>query len=471
MKADSRTRITFDYNNCLAAVIKGGHGLAKAEIDFLARRTRAIAAKLAAERRAGKLPYRDLPYQNATVKAILKSAAAKRGRFDNVVVLGIGGSALGTIAVHQACGRPLHNLLAGRERRAPRLFVMDNIDPAHFGALVDLVDARRTLFVVISKSGTTAETMAQFLICRQMLIKQLGRRYAANVVAITDREKGYLREIAGREGYETFAVPQGVEGRYSVLSPVAMFPLAMVGVDVARLLAGARDMDLRCCAPQLRCNPAFMAAAIQYLFYQRGKPMSVMMPYSQALRDVADWYRQLWAESLGKMRRRAGRVEFIGPTPIKALGVTDQHSQVQLYREGPNDKVFTLLAVGDFGRDLAIPRAYRDLEGVGYLGGHTMAELMDKERRATSFALTKSRRPNATIKLPVVNEFTVGQLLYMLEVQTAFAGELFGVNPYDQPGVEEGKIATHALLGRRGKDFQKTRREINALKPRRRYVI
>jgi len=194
-----------------------------------------------------------------------------------------------------------------------------------------------------------------------------------------------------------------------------------------------------------------------------------MMPYSQALRDVADWYRQLWAESLGKIRTRGGKSEYVGPTPIKALGVTDQHSQVQLYREGPNDKVFTLLAVGDFGRDIVIPKVFGNVEGCGYLGGHTMGELMDAERRATTFALTKSQRPNVTITLPVVNEPTVGQLLYMLMVQTSFAGELFGINTYDQPGVEEGKIATYALMGRKG--YAATQKEIRSLKGSAKYII
>ncbi|HOI56589.1 MAG TPA: glucose-6-phosphate isomerase, partial [Phycisphaerae bacterium] len=400
---------------------------------------------------------------------IAASVARKRGRFDNVVVLGIGGSALGATAIYTACAKPYASLLDKKQRKSPRLFVMDNIDPAQFAAMLETIDPARSLFVPISKSGSTAETMAQFMICRELLKKRLGAKYARNVVAITDQAKGYLRPIAEQEGYETFPVPDGVGGRFSVLSPVGLFPLAMVGIDIKALLEGAAAMDRRCETPRLRENPAFLSAAIQYLCYQRGKPMSVMMPYSQALRDVADWYRQLWAESLGKIRTRGSKSECVGPTPIKALGVTDQHSQVQLYREGPNDKVFTLLAVGDFGCDIAIPKAFGDVEGCGYLGGHTMGELMDAERRATTFALTKSQRPNVTITLPVVNEYTVGQLLYMLMVQTSFAGELLGINTYDQPGVEEGKIATYALMGRKG--YAAARKEIRSLKGSRKYIV
>ncbi len=462
VKTGQEALLKFDYNNCLAELVGPEHGLSQADLDEVAARTPEIAARLAAARAAGKLPYRDLPYQAAQLAAIQKSVRAKKGKYANVVVLGIGGSALGTIAVASACVHPFHNLVADKKRKGPRLFVMDNVDPDQFAALVDMIDVKKSLFVVISKSGETAETMSQFLICRARLMRVLGKKYAANGVAITDTAKGYLRPIAAQEGYETFPVPDGVGGRFSVLSPVGLFPLAMIGVKVDRLLAGAAAMDQACLGDNLRENPAFLGAAIQYLFYRKGKPMSVMMPYSQALRDVADWYRQLWAESLGKIRLSGGREEFVGPTPIKSLGVTDQHSQVQLYREGPNDKVFTLIAVEKFAKDLAIPRAFKGSPGTDYLGGHTMAELMDAERRATTFALTKSRRPNVTITVPAVNEFTVGQLLYLLEVQTSFAGELLGIDTYNQPGVEEGKKATFALMGRAG--YEETQREIESLK-------
>ncbi|NIA21273.1 MAG: glucose-6-phosphate isomerase [Anaerolineaceae bacterium] len=468
-KKPAKLDIRFDYNNVLAERVGSKDGLSDAAIERLARRTPKIAARLAAQRAAGKLPYRDLPYQEDQLRAIQRSVRARKGKFDNVVVLGIGGSALGARAVHTACRRPFVDLLSEKDRQWPRLFVMDNIDPAHFAALMDTIDPGRSLFVPISKSGSTAETMSQLMICRDLLKKRLGNKYARNIVAITGRSKGPLRQIAEAEGYETFAVPDGVGGRFSVLSPVGLFPLAMVGINIRQLLAGAAAMDARCKATNLRRNPAFMSAAVQYLYYLKGKPLSVMMPYSQALGDVADWYRQLWAESLGKIRTRGGRKEFVGPTPIKALGVTDQHSQVQLYRQGPKDKIFTLLAVEDFGREVKIPKILGDVQGCGYLGGHTMGELMDAERRATVYALTRSGRPNVTVTLPVVSEHTVGQLLYMLEVQTSLAGELLGVNTYNQPGVEEGKIATYALMGRKG--YAETRREIRRLKASPKYVI
>jgi glucose-6-phosphate isomerase len=196
-----------------------------------------------------------------------------------------------------------------------------------------------------------------------------------------------------------------------------------------------------------------MGAALNYLLYaKKGKPILVMMPYSHALRDLADWFRQLWAESLGKKLSLQGKVVNVGPTPVKALGVTDQHSQVQLYMEGPHDKAFTLLAVERFEEDVPIPHLYPELEAMAYLGGRSLAELFRAEQLATTWALTKARRPNATILFPQVSPHTVGQFIYLMEVMTAFMGKLLQVNPFDQPGVELGKQATYALMGRAGYD-------------------
>jgi glucose-6-phosphate isomerase len=203
--------------------------------------------------------------------------------------------------------------------------------------------------------------------------------------------------------------------------------------------------------PQLWENPAYLNATLQYIADTRkGKRISVMMPYAHALKDVADWFRQLWAESLGKKHSLDGQVVHVGPTPVKALGVTDQHSQIQLYVEGPFDKIVTFLAVDRYQNDLPFPGAYADLGSLGYFAGASMSQLIQAERKATAVALTRNHRPNMTFTLPEVNPFTVGQLLYALEVQTVFSGALYQINPFDQPGVEEGKIATYALMNRPG---------------------
>jgi len=179
-----------------------------------------------------------------------------------------------------------------------------------------------------------------------------------------------------------------------------------------------------------------------------------MMPYSYALKDMADWYRQLWAESLGKRFDLNKREVWVGPTPVKALGATDQHSQVQLYREGPNDKLFTLLQVNNFGRDVKIGPAPDCAPELGFLAGRKMSSLFNNEKKATEYALMESKRPNLTVIFDKVNAYTVGQFIYLYEVTTSFMGDLLDINPYDQPAVELGKEATFALMGKEGyEDF------------------
>ncbi|MCK5656075.1 MAG: glucose-6-phosphate isomerase, partial [Candidatus Aureabacteria bacterium] len=362
---------------------------------------------------------------------------------------------------------PFNGFLSKEKRKRPRIFVMDNIDPDVFNSLFDVIDLKNTLFNVITKSGGTAETMSQFIIVRDMLKKVYGESYSEHVIATTDPEKGNLKAIAKEEGYKTFDIPQNVGGRFSVFSPVGLLSAAVTGIDVRKLLEGTKAMEERCKDESFKNNPAYMYSILHYLLdINRGKNISVMMPYSSRLKDVADWYRQLWAESLGK-KKSAG---FVGQTPVKALGATDQHSQVQLYAEGPNDKLIIFLGVRKFDSDVTIPKAFEDKKGVSYLCGHTMSELFHAEQKATALALTKSKRPNATIWLDKVNENSIGQLLYMLELATAFSGFLYEIDPFNQPGVEEGKNLTYGMMGRPG--YEKKKEEIDqAGKPDSRYIM
>ena len=446
-------QIVYDYNNVMARDGRSASDFITGdEIGALEQDVKRHHAELQAEKKAGKLGFAELPGREDAADACVKSACAKKGQFDNFVLLGIGGSALGPIAVHNALRHPHYNL-DGRFRNGwPRFFVEDNIDPDHLQALIDLLDVKRTLFNVISKSGGTAETMAQFLIFREMLRATLGDGFARNMVVTTDANAGLMRRIVQMDGYESFAIPANVGGRFSELTPVGLFPAAMTGIDVPALLAGARAMAERCSSDAIRDNPAYMDAAVHYLaFTMKHKNISVMMPYSSALRDVADWYRQLWAESLGKKYDISKkRVVHAGQTPVKALGVTDQHSQVQLYAEGPNDKVFTFLAVEKHAAQVPIPECFENEEGAAYLGGRTVNELFEAERRGTEIAITDAGRPNVTITLPQVDAFNVGALLYLFELETAMSGKLYGINAFDQPGVEAGKLAAYALMGRAG---------------------
>jgi glucose-6-phosphate isomerase len=405
-----------------------------------------------------------LPYQEKVVREVQKAADDIANGFENLVVLGIGGSALGTIAVHNAVNHPYHNLLSNRARGGrPRLFVMDNIDPDVLERLDDVIDVRKTCFNVITKSGSTAETMSQFLLFRDRLIRRVGKaKHVRHIVATTDAEKGILRKIVEEAGYRSFVVPHGVGGRFSVMSAVGLLPLAAAGVKIRRLLAGARDLDSELKSTgSIERNHALRSAVLLYLMERKFKrTITVMMPYANALYSVADWFRQLWAESLGKNRTLRDAKVNVGLTPVKSLGATDQHSQVQLYNEGPDDKVFIFIRIAKFGQTVKIPKAFKSVEGLGYLGGHTFNELLDAEQKATEAAITMNGRPSYTITMPEINEYTVGQLLYLLEVQTAYMGGLYNINAFDQPGVEQGKQFAYGLMGRKGyeprvKEFRK----------------
>ena len=445
--------IQADYGNVLTAAVGAVHGLTPGEIRRAEDEVKSVVKRVERERKTGQHRYRDLPADKAMLAEVRAAVRRHRAGVENLVVLGIGGSALGNIALQTALNPAFHNLMPAAKRRGPRLFVMDNVDPMQIADLIDLLgpSLRKTLFNVISKSGETAETASQFLVFRDLLARKLGRKAVArHIVATTDAKSGTLREIVTNEGYDALTVPDGVGGRFSVLSAVGLFSAAMCGIDAGKLLAGAAEMSKRAAAVSVRRNPAAMLALLLHAFYVRGKRLHVMMPYSFQLRDMADWYRQLWAESLGKQHDVDGQPVVVGPTPIRALGTTDQHSQVQLYREGPNDKVFIFLEVEKFARDVKIPRGGRVPQALAYLGGASLGRLLHAEKVATEAAMVASSRPCLTIRFPRVNEATVGQFIMLWEAATTIMGGLLNVNPYDQPAVELGKQFTYGLMGKPG---------------------
>ncbi len=397
------------------------------------------------------LQWMNLGYNEETVWYVKEFASLVEGRFDNILVLGIGGSALGGIAVTEALLKPYWNLLTPEQRgNLPRIFFLDNIDPDTINGLLEILDLKKTLVNVITKSGSTAETMSQFMILKDLMYKELGDDYRKNIVATTDKKMGVLRQLADQEGFKTFFVPDDVGGRFSVFSAVGLLPFALVGLDIDQLMNGIKDMDLALKNTDIYQNIAAQGALIQYLMdVKKGKNLSVMMPYSSRLKYVSDWYVQLWAESLGKEFNNNGEKVNIGPTPIKALGATDQHSQIQLYNEGPNNKIITFIRVENFDTTLEIPKIF-EYTGIGYLGGKTINDLINAEADSTRVALADYSRPTMTITIPKIDEYNVAQLLYMLEVQTAIAGELYNINTFNQPGVEQAKNYTYALMGRAG---------------------
>jgi glucose-6-phosphate isomerase len=476
--------LTLDYANCLSTRV-GPHGLdpkALAPGSPAAKAAADLTARLAKSKGTGWERWRLLPFapmRTEHTRAVHEVVERCRGKFDTMVVMGIGGSALGNIALQSALNPATYNVMPASARKGPRVFVVDNVDPAYFGSVLKFVldddpSLENTLFHVISKSGETAETAAQFMSIRSLLIEKLGKeRHKDHIVAVTDPEKGTMRQICNANGYATLPVPEGVGGRFSVLSPVGLFSAAMAGIDIEALLDGAAAMDGPCTNPDLAKNPAAMLATVLVHLAKtekdggpRGdtsgaaKSIHVMMPYANGLYLLADWFRQLWAESLGKRFAADGKTEvFAGYTPVKALGTTDQHSQVQLYREGPNDKVFGFVEVADFGeQEMAIPTGL-GVEAIRYLEGKTFGGLLNAEKRATEFAFVESQRPNFTITFPKVDAFHVGQFLYLWEMVTAYAGAMLGIDSYDQPAVETGKVATFGLMGRAGYEEWKTKVE------------
>jgi len=404
-------------------------------------------------RASGSVGFVDLGDDKGLLKQVETYAAAARGKFDDVVILGIGGSALGPIALRTALRPSGWNMLDAKARGGfPRLNVLDNVDPETIAALLGRLRLDRTLFIVTSKSGGTAETMAQFLIVHDRLLSAK-LEVSKQMVFVTDPKQGALRPLADRLKVPALDIPPNIGGRFSVLTPVGTLPAALIGIDVKSLLEGAAEMAKRCESAELGANPAGVYGMLQWLAdTQLKKSIAVFMPYSDPLRDFAAWFVQLWAESLGKKKPDGTSV---GSTPLAALGATDQHAQVQLFMEGPANKTVTFVSVKERSVDVQIPAGFPDVKELGYLTGHSLAELIDIEQRATAGALARRGRPNMTIHLDRVDASHIGQLMMFLELATAYAGQLYGIDAFDQPGVELGKQFAYALLGRPGADAAK----------------
>ncbi|HCW32328.1 MAG: glucose-6-phosphate isomerase, glucose-6-phosphate isomerase [Candidatus Peregrinibacteria bacterium GW2011_GWE2_39_6] len=354
--------------------------------------------------------------------------AAKK--FDEMVILGIGGSALGAKCLQQALVSVKENF---------KMHVLDNIDPSLIRDLASQLNYKRTLFLVISKSGETLETLAQyFYFQKEVELREL--KIADHFIFVTDRKNGLLQKIAQENPQiKTFVIPAKVGGRFSVLTAVGLLPVGLLGVDFRPLLKGARMMRDRFLSPDFAENLPFQLAAIQYLLGKKGKTMNVLMPYSQKLIGFADWWRQLLAESIGKN-------ENTGLTPITSLGVTDQHSQIQLYNQGPNDKLFILLEVMDFGVNIPFVNPYPNNPVINFLKTSSFNQLMEVEKEATKAALIKNNRPVISLKIPQVDGENLGALLLLFQGATAFLGEFYEINAFDQPGVELGKRLTKQFL-------------------------
>jgi glucose-6-phosphate isomerase len=443
--------ILLDYSCCMAEII-GKNGLDKNRLAVLETEIAEVDQQISKMREADILGFWELPGQDGTEIAKINNLVNKwRDQIDNLVVLGIGGSALGTTAVDMALGGALRLALPSGPQHQVKVWVADNSDPRNFSVLLNKLDPERTIYNVISKSGSTAETMSQFLIVMDRLSKKFGREGArSRIIFTTDPQAGALRELALREGYTSLELPANVGGRYSVFSAVGLFPLAMAGHNITALLQGAGMMAKRCANSRLIENPAYMFAAQAISALRSRRNILVIMPYVSDLFGVAQWFVQLWDESLGKRLNLAGEEVFVGQTAVAAAGATDQHSQLQLFMEGPQDKLLCFISLDNYGRDLEIPALYNTMPAFSYLGNNSLSELIQAEARATASALALQGRPSLSIRLPAVTENSIGQLLFMLQAATVAAGAMLRIDPLDQPGVELSKKLTYGLMGRSG---------------------
>jgi glucose-6-phosphate isomerase len=447
--------LTLDDTNMFRPALDNVHGLAPAVRTMLAERFPDVQAAVRSYRAAGEYGFTTLGAQDALVSALEAFALARHRTFDHLLILGIGGSALGMRALLTAL-RPAawNEWPADRRDGWPTVTILENVDPMTVAATLDRLDPRRTLVNVISKSGGTAETLAQYLIVRAWLEQAVGTTALPDhIVVTTDPERGALRALVREEGFPSFEVPPAVGGRFSVLTAVGLLPAALVGLDIRALVAGAAAAVRSAESDSLEENPPARWAGLQWQAQlTRAANIHVLMPYSDRLRDTAEWFRQLWAESLGKQFDRQGAEVFRGPTPLAAIGATDQHSQVQLFMEGPFDKTITFIRTADTMQMMPIPaangqqRAASGDDPLAYLPGHTLGQLLDAEFLATREALRQQGRMNMTLTLDAVGPRELGYLIMFFQLATGYAGVWYDVNPFDQPGVELGKDLTRAAM-------------------------
>jgi len=439
-----KSYVTLDLTNLMASHVGREHGITDSEWKNLKKPALKAVTECLNKYKAGEIGFMKLPDHRDALERVEALADKHRKKWDNLLVFGIGGSALGAITLFKALCHPFHNEI-DRELRnqVPRFYVIDNIDPEGLSGLKPVIDPNRTLTAIITKSGGTIETWGNYF---QYLSVFDHSPTPDQVVAITDPESGFLNKFAAIQKWDILPIPPDVGGRFSVLTPVGLFAASILNIDIRRILEGARAMHERCISPHFDENPALQLAAANWLLMtQKKKPLSVMMPYANSLASFADWYRQLWAESLGKRVNTDGRTVFAGQTPVKAIGATDQHSQIQLYREGPNDKVITFLKVDSFrfGGPMNNTPEGTPFEHLRLLD---TGEILSIELAGTRDALTESRRPNLTLTIPAVTPYCMGQLIYLYEMVTCFTGILMKINPFDQPGVEAGKRIAKKMI-------------------------
>ncbi len=424
-------RIKLNADLCLSENIQG-NGIEGEDLERWVKE--GVSALNSINKNRWEKGFTQLPYQNETIEFI-KSLKVCKKEWKNVVVIGIGGSSIGTSAIFKALNPINYNLFPYNKRKGPRLFVLDNPDPELCWSVLENIEKEKTIFLVISKSGETLESISYFYI-----ILNLTRGLRENILVVTTPGKGFLFEKAKSLNLQLLSFPENVPGRYAVLSLVGLLPLYLININISAILRGARDIADLLHQKLEKNNPSILSSSILIGLFEKGKRIQVIMPYSSSLFDMGLWYCQLWAESLGKKKENFRW----GQTPYPALGSIDQHSQLQLWIDGPKDKVISFWEVEKFRKDFTIPEL--GFKEFSYLEGKNLSLLLRTEKKATENSLAKNGVPSMTFLIPEINPPFMGQLIYLLELQTVIAGEILGVNPFDQPGVELGKKLTKTYM-------------------------
>lgn len=385
------------------------------------------------------------------IKSLAKNIAA---RYEHVLVLGIGGSALGARAVIQYLKGPLYNLM---QQEHPRLFILDNIDPVLVKYYEEVIDMGKTLIMYVSKSGSTPETAALFIHFYHRL-KEAGGDPADIVICCDPGDNG-INHIAKSLGCRLLHIPHNLPGRYSVLSSVGFLPAEIVGIDSGQLLEGAHMTHQSIISDGPQQNALFVLGASLFELALKGKSIHVLFNYSNLLSEFGLWFVQLWAESLGKKQSLANNVVNAGTTPLTCLGATDQHSILQLFKEGPPDKVFGFMKINQVANEIQFPNEFPTEKEYAYFAGRTMQEQLHVEQLATEMSLVTDGKPCYSITLKDVSPKTLGGLFYFFEALVVFTANLWNINPYNQPGVEEGKNITYSLMGRQDYSHKKSQYE------------
>ncbi|MEQ7051235.1 glucose-6-phosphate isomerase [Paenibacillaceae sp. P-4] len=443
-------KVHFDYSKALTFV-------SQHEIDYFKEPIRLAHEQLHNKSGAGSdyLGWIDLPSAYDKEEFARIQAAAKRIQSNSevLIVIGIGGSYLGARAAIEMLSHSFYNMLPKDKRNTPEIyFAGNNISSTYMTHLMQLIEGKDFSINVISKSGTTTEPAIAFRIFKDLLEKKYGKEEAKNrIFATTDREKGALKTLATAEGYETFIIPDDVGGRYSVLTPVGLLPIAVAGIDIDEMMQGARDASEEFSNPNVEENLSYQYAAARNALYRKGKTTEILVNYEPSLHYMSEWWKQLFGESEGKDNK--------GIYPSSVDFSTDLHSMGQFIQEGTRNLFETVIQVEEVKHHITIEEDADDLDGLNFLAGKTVDFVNKKAFQGTLLAHTDGNVPNLVVTIPDMTPYSFGYLVYFFEKACGISGYLLGVNPFDQPGVEAYKKNMFALLGKPGFEVQKAELE------------